>query len=363
MKPLPRLSVLDQTVAHLREGLRTGMWGQELPGVLRLARQLDVSKDAVRAALQRLEREGLLLPEGHGKRRRVAGKARAANREGPLRVAILLREPLEVENGIFQRMMFNVQRGLQSAGHQCIFAPKSQSCLGYDVRRIGRMVGKEAADAWVICAGSGELIEWFGRQQTPAIAVGGRRSDAPVTRVAMDLIPGMKAATQHLTDLGHRRVVLICPSEWRQPKPGLLAQAFLDELAALIGAEISPQYHLPDWEPTARGFRTLLGSLFRVTPPTALIVVEPMQAVAALSFLAQRRLRVPQDVSLVVRSKDSALEWCVPPLAHFQTAEEHFIRHALRWARQVARGNVTPRRIVCPVGFVPGESTAPPSVK
>ena len=64
MKPLPRLSVPDQTAAHLREGLRAGLWSGELPGVLRLARELGVCKDAVRAALIRLEGEGLLLPEG-----------------------------------------------------------------------------------------------------------------------------------------------------------------------------------------------------------------------------------------------------------------------------------------------------------
>src|SRR5690348_11931242 len=68
MNPLPRLFVLDQTVAHLREGVRARRWGTELPGVLRLAQELDVSKDAVRAALLQLESEGLLLPAGHGKK-------------------------------------------------------------------------------------------------------------------------------------------------------------------------------------------------------------------------------------------------------------------------------------------------------
>lgn len=360
VKPMLRLSVLDQTTAHLREGLRLGLWGTELPGVLRLARELNVSKDAVRAALLRLEREGLLLPEGHGKRRRVAEKAsnRKNRRDAPLRVAILLRDPLEEENGNYQAMIFNLQHDLESAGHHCIFAPKSQKTLGFDVRRIARMVAGVAADAWVICAGSGELIEWFSWQETPAIAVGGRRSDAPLTRVATDLIPGMKAAVHHLSALGHRRIVLICSLEWRQPHPGPLAQAFLDELAALTGSEISPQYHLPDWEQTAEGFHALLEALFRITPPTALIVNEPMQAVAVISFLAQRRLRVPQDVSLVVESKDASLGWCRPPLAHFQTAD--IWRHVVRWVGQVARGKVTPRRIVSQAGFVSAESTAPP---
>ena len=43
MHPIRRLSLAEQTAAHLREGLRRGRWRGTLPGLVRLAAELDVS--------------------------------------------------------------------------------------------------------------------------------------------------------------------------------------------------------------------------------------------------------------------------------------------------------------------------------
>jgi DNA-binding FadR family transcriptional regulator len=55
MNPLPRLTLADQTAAHLRERLGSGQWGGKLPGVVRLGAELQVSQTTVRAALRKLE--------------------------------------------------------------------------------------------------------------------------------------------------------------------------------------------------------------------------------------------------------------------------------------------------------------------
>ena len=60
--PIRKVSIAEQTAEHLREGIRSGRWAGELPGVLRLAADLEVSKGAVRDALHLLEGEGLLSP-------------------------------------------------------------------------------------------------------------------------------------------------------------------------------------------------------------------------------------------------------------------------------------------------------------
>ena len=48
---------LARDAEHLRDGLRAGRWGEVLPGVARLAAELDVSRDTVRSALRLLESE------------------------------------------------------------------------------------------------------------------------------------------------------------------------------------------------------------------------------------------------------------------------------------------------------------------
>lgn len=357
MRPLHRQTVSDQAAAHLREGLRSGRWGLKLPGVLRLAAELQVSKDAVRSALHQLEAEGVLEAGGNGRQRLFSG-ARPARHSARrlLRVGILLSRPLGMENGVSQRMLLRLLHEIEASGHSGFFAPKSQACLGHRLPRIARAAQEGKADAWVLVDAPEELMRWFSSQPMPAIALGGRYCEVPLARVAMDLTQGFVQAVRTLKQLGHRRIVATVPRAWRQPSLGRLASAMLEELGTGSAA-----YHLPDWEPGVRGFHTLLDSLFRVTPPTAMIVLEPAEAVAVLSFLAQRGLRVPRDLSLICRHHDASLELCQPEIAHFSSNEDHLIGHIVRWVNAAARGNAHRRRIVCPPDFFPAQSLAPPA--
>ena len=82
IRPIRRVSIVEQTAAHLREGIRTGRWRGELPGVLRLATECDVSKDAIRDALRLLEAEGLVGLGHAGAHRAVLGTG-DGGRSGP----------------------------------------------------------------------------------------------------------------------------------------------------------------------------------------------------------------------------------------------------------------------------------------
>jgi DNA-binding LacI/PurR family transcriptional regulator len=130
--------------------------------------------------------------------------------------------------------------------------------------------------------------------------------------------------------------------------------AMLAELAGQ-GAKISP-FNLPEWDETPAGLQSLLHSLFRVTPPTALVVMRPAWATGVLSFLASRGLRVPQQVSVVGYGLEALNPWHVPALAYLRADDMPVVRRTLRWVRQVARGVVTPRRYEYPGVFVDGPS-------
>jgi hypothetical protein len=56
-------------------------------------------------------------------------------------------------------------------------------------------------------------------------------------------------------------------------------------------------------------------ALFRLTPPTALIVDETAWFIAAMNHLLRLGLRVPDDVSLVSTDDHPTLHCCHPPVA------------------------------------------------
>jgi hypothetical protein len=167
-----------------------------------------------------------------------------------------------------------LQHDIEVAGHIWILAEKAHCELDDHPNRLARLLKSVRADAWVVISPSRSILSWFSEQSLPAIAFGGATTEFPLAGAGVNIVPPVREAVQRLTSLGHRRIVLIAPPHWRQPTPSRTLQAYFDELTV---QGITPsEYHAPDWEQSASGLNRLLESLFRVTPPTALLVVEPV---------------------------------------------------------------------------------------
>lgn len=345
------LSAAEQVALHLRRELGRGRWVGHLPGVESLAAELGVNHKTVAAALQQLEREGQLAGCGAGRRRRIiTPKGRAAR---PMRIALLEYEPASRRVGY----VIELRDSLQAAGHEAFFAGKSLLELGMDVTRISRLVQQTKADAWVIGAGSNTVLQWFSAQPVPAFALFGRREGLPIASVGPDKVPAMVVAARQLAMMGHRRIVLVAHRERRLPEPGRAERAFLEELRSHglpVGA-----FNLPDWEETREGFHELLQSLFKFTPPTALIIDEAPLFAAAQQFLAGCGIRVPQQVSLICTDADPTFEWCLPTIAHIRWESAPVVRRIVRWAAAVSRGRKDLTQTLTSAEFISGGTIGP----
>ena len=65
------LTASEQLVVHLREAISKGDLTGHMPGIRSLATSLGVSSNTVTSAVEQLEREGFLKPQGHGRRSRI----------------------------------------------------------------------------------------------------------------------------------------------------------------------------------------------------------------------------------------------------------------------------------------------------
>ena len=349
--PLSILSPGEQVAAYLRDGIQRGIWGDEMPGAPRLSHDLGIDPKTALAALALLEKEGLLMSQGAGRRRRINVPKDLLPAQ--LRIGILL------SDNAAKRVDYlgELQHGLVEAGHRAYFVQKSLLELGMDVRRVRRVVEKEAADAWIIVGGSREVLRWFSEQPTPAFALFGRHGGLRIAGTRPDKVPAYFAATDRLVELGHRRISLIARAVRRLPTPGRTEQAFLERLE-FHGIGTGP-FNLPGWKDDTQGFQTLLASLFQVTPPTALMVQEAFLFNAAHYFLARCGLRVPEDVSLVCSDDDSSFAWCVPPVSHIQWQSDPLLRRISGWAAKVGAGNEDLRQTLTKAEFVEGGTIGP----
>ena len=354
MPSLRRLTVAEQAAAHLREGLRRGRWAGSLPGVARLAAELGVSTNTVQRALRMLESEGLLGVHGRGRSRTIHLGDTA---ETKLRVGILLYDASIVEAPQSARLIAQLQHDLKAAGYEVFCAAKSQVALRHKVEHIAAHLEETPAHVWIVASGSRPLLEWLAGQAKPCLALFGRTDGLQIARTGPDKVAAYAAATRGLLGLGHRRIVLICRRPRRLPKPGNIEQVFLDELAAHGLA--TGGYCLPEWEETPEGFHALLENLFRVTPPTALIIDETCFFHAATAYFARRGIRVPADVSIVATDYDASFFWHHPPVAGMRWENGPIVRRIARWVEAARKGRADRETINYPAEFVPGETIGP----
>jgi hypothetical protein len=205
MFPIRLLTVLEQTVEHLRRSLVEGRWRGRLPGVMRLAAECNVSKGVIRTALQQLEAEGFLQDRGVGRSREVAQTLRVGVPQRAMRVGILLNERMADENPGMQSTLLRIKHTLEEAGNVCFLSAKCQAGLHHDLNRIAGYLETAPADAWVLVAPRVELLEWFDHQTKPCIYLGSRRGNFQLAGAGLDLKPSMQEATRQLLELGHQR--------------------------------------------------------------------------------------------------------------------------------------------------------------
>ena len=353
---MPRIkttTIPEQIATHLREGIASGRWMGVLPGRALLAEELGVSSRSVQKATTLLTKEGLLVSEGQGKRMRVClpDTGMEAN---PIRVGILCFNQADQGDQYF----IELRHQLEEAGHIAVVPQQGLQELGMKVSRVARVVNATQADAWMVMSGSREVLQWFADQGIKVFAFAGRRFELPIAGTGPDKAGCYTQVVEHLVGLGHKRIVLLCRHHLRKPMPSLATRAFLE---AMVNAGLpTGDYNLPEWDESPEGLETILDSLFKTTPPTAMMVDEPHVFHAAHHYLAQRQLRVPQDVSVVCTDGSPGFAWCRPSVAHIRWDYQPVVRRIMKWVGNVARGVEDTRQGFTKAHYVEGGTVGPP---
>lgn len=343
-------SVTNQAMEILRDGMRTGRWQNTLPGRQRLADELGVSHQTVEEAMRRLAREGWLISEGPGKRRRIIlPEGNAIPRD--FRVVYLSYESMTP--GLPQEL--DLLEQLRKAGFAVETTPKSLLDLDMDVKRVARLVQQNPADTWIIGSGSREVLEWFRQQPIPAYAYFGNKVDIPIAGCSVR--SNMPMLIRRLVDLGHRRIVLLIREEHLKPQLSAFANLYMESLKE---AGITPSsYNLPVWGYQPEGLRRCLESLYKLTPPTALITSETAIMLGMRDYLTRCGILSPRDVSLISLDQSPLFAWSEPQVAQFVWDIKSLNRRVVRWAKHVALGKDDRRQISSTAKFVEGGTIGP----
>ncbi len=351
MQSLKTASVTEQVAAHLREEIKTGRWKELMPGRRQLADELGVSPGSIQRALEILEKEGLLVPQGGGKKRRIKLKP-DQSKARVTRVGILLFDPPNAK----QSFVVDLKHQLFNAGHKVQVLPRTLIDMRMQVSRVAREVSKHKVDAWVVIAAPYPVLEWFSGQEIPVFAFCGSHHGLAIAATGQEDREATQASLERLIELGHRRIVFLLRDHLKSPACSA-AETFVDVLES-HKIPVGP-YNLPDWEENAAGLQRCLDSLFATTPPTALIIDEAELFLATQQHLANKGILAPRDVSLICTDPNRTFEWYQPKVAHNSWSVDDMVRRTARWVDNIARGKDDRRKTTVKAVYVDGGTVGP----
>jgi DNA-binding LacI/PurR family transcriptional regulator len=347
-----------QVADALRSEILIGKWRGYMPGILALENELCLNRNLLGQALLILEEEGILVPQGKGKPRKIV--IPKTHRLKTLRIGIIEYQARDVHRF---HPLAETKYLLEAAGHSVTIAQGNLAAMNMNPKRVSQAISKHDVDAWVVVSGSKSLLEWFAEQPFPALSFFGIFNGVKIASVVPAVHAQYQVLVRKLLELGHRKIVFIS----RSTTPAMMEREMKADSGqrGVLARELSAHgiaygdYNLPCFESDPERLQQCLHELFRVTPPTAIYVDEAFVALVVYEFLLKRGIRVPADVSLVCNIQDPAFEWNRPVISHFRWDPGAIGRRVLQWADNVARGKEDLRQVSTKVTFVEGGTIAP----
>lgn len=171
---------------------------------------------------------------------------------------------------------------------------------------------------------------------------------------------GGLAATQHLLELGHRRIGVISG-----PSDVLCSRARVDGYRSAHGEiGLEPDPTLVRWGnfDADQGYAHGRDLLSRPDRPTAIFAGSDVQALGVLRAARELGLRVPEDVSVVGYDNLPVTEWMAPALTTVDQPLRSMAATATQMLVALARGQEPPlRRVDLATELIVRASTAPPA--
>jgi DNA-binding LacI/PurR family transcriptional regulator len=181
---------------------------------------------------------------------------------------------------------------------------------------------------------------------------------SPFAAVCLDDRAGVRHAVEHLLQLGHQRIAYVSgPDRFLHSRNRRDAWREAIQAAGLApGPEVSSDF-------TAAGGAAATTSLLDgAEPPTAIVYANDVMAIAGLGVAQTRKLRVPQDLSLIGFDGTELASHIHPPLTTVKTDPFEWGRVAaqtLLRATDPANGDAADVELA-PARLELGASTAPP---
>lgn len=313
--PPTRCDLVSQTVRALRSALAEGVWGNLLPGEHRLCSLLHVSRTTLRAALQKLEEEGLIQTAQGQRRRIVEGQCKFTENFAPRKFGILSSEPLDAISQYAVVLYHEIFRCLRA--QQCEVEFYSDRRLHRAVPdKLLRQFVEESRSQFVLLFSVHRGIQrWFQENKIPAFVVGHRYEGIDLPALDIDNAAISRHAAAAFLARGHQQFVLL------RPKTDFAGDLVTEDVfVRTLEADKRYQGNVTVLcvEMTREGHNRTFEHFLRLKHlPTAVFISNADCAIAFASRLQSAGMKIPHQVSIVSRESNMALDHFHPDITRY----------------------------------------------
>ena len=328
MTLIPHRTVASQIAAQLRTEITKGTWSGWLPGERSLCETVQASRNTVRVALEQLKAEGLIeTSRGLGNRIVAVPTARAIDPDQPKSVGVIIPEPIGGLRPLIALWLDELKDVLLQEGCRLRVHDGQQFYQTNPNRALERLVGQHRHDAWVLTLSSEAMQRWFARRAVPCLVAGSVYPEVALPFLDLDYRAVCRHAAGVLLRHGHTQLALL-NRESRRAGDVDSERGFLETVRGWPRGEACADvaYHRDDVDSVGRALHRLLE---KKTPPTGLLVSNTYAFLATVSLLAQRGLRIPQDISVISRDDDPFLRALAPEPARYVVSPHAFAKRLL----------------------------------
>jgi LacI family transcriptional regulator len=214
----------------------------------------------------------------------------------------------------------------------------------------------------IIFVATGDQIEqlhFLLDQGIPVVMIDRDLPEVAVDTIIADNCLGGQLATQHLIELGHRRIACITgPSSSITPSAGRLV-GYRQALSEAGIPYEEPLVRLGDYHPQS-GMEITGQLLCLPSAPTAIFACNDLMALGALRAAVKAGLRVPEDLSIVGFDDIELASYTNPPLTTIRQPKNDIgVLATQTLARRIANKGISSIKVMLPTHLIVRESSAP----
>jgi LacI family transcriptional regulator len=302
------------------------------------------SRNTIRAALNQLRSEGLIKAEvGVGNRVVLRPTVDSA----PTRVrtiGVLIPVPIGQLRPLIALWIDELRGMLIEDGYRLRIHAGRQYYQPRSTAALEKLVRQNGHEAWVLTLTSETMQRWFASRGVACVVAGSIYETSKLASVDIDYRASCRHAAGVLMRLGHRRLALLNHASRRAGEIES-EQGFLEAVRKSSHGEATAEvvYHQDGVKAVTQAFHRLFS---RAEFPTGLLVCNSYAYLTIASLLADRRLMVPKDVSLISRDDDPFLSSLYPEPARYVTSAHVFAKRLLASVLQLTQGEDVRQRCV-----------------